>query len=72
MDVANQRGVLASIAAAISDMDANIENVNMAERDGTHSTLTFTVTVKNRKHLARIMRRLRSADMILRISRSSK
>jgi len=70
--VVNKRGVLATIAATISDMDANIENVNMAERDGSHSTLTFTVTVKDRKHLARIMRRLRSSDMISRISRSTK
>jgi len=70
--VVNTRGVLATIAAAISDMEANIENVNMAERDGTHSTLTFTVTVKDRKHLARIMRRLRSIDMISRITRSTK
>ncbi len=70
--VINKRGVLATIAAAISDMEANIENVNMAERDGTHSTLTFTVTVKDRKHLARIMRRLRSIDMISRITRSTK
>jgi len=34
--VLNQRGVLATIAAAISDMDANIENVGMDERDGQH------------------------------------
>lgn len=70
--VLNQRGVLATIAATISDMDANIENVVMDERDGQHSTLTFTVTVKDRKHLARIMRRLRHSDMVIRISRSHK
>ncbi len=70
--VVNQRGVLATIAATISDMEANIENVNMAERDGAHSTLTFTLTVKNRKHLARIMRRLRKVDLIIRINRITK
>jgi guanosine-3',5'-bis(diphosphate) 3'-pyrophosphohydrolase len=68
--VLNQRGVLATIAASISDMDANIENVVMDERDGQHSLLTFTVTVKNRKHLASIMRRLRHSDMVIRINRS--
>ena len=70
--VANQRGVLATIAAAISDLDANIENVVMDERDGQHSSLTFTVAVKDRKHLARIIKRLRSLSNVVRIGRAQK
>ena len=70
--VVNQRGVLATIAAAISDLDANIENVVMDERDGQHSQLTFTVAVKNRKHLARIIKRLRSLTNVVRIGRAQK
>ncbi len=70
--VKNQRGMLAKIAAAISDMDANIENVDMAERDGEHSTITFTLAVKNRHHVARIMRHLRGASLVLRITRLTK
>jgi len=70
--VVNQRGVLAMIAAAISDLDANIENVVMDERDGQHSQLTFTVAVKNRKHLARIIRHLRSLPNVVRIARAQK
>ncbi len=70
--VVNQRGVLATIAAAISDLDANIENVVMDERDGQHSQLTFTVAVKNRKHLARIIRHLRSLPNVVRIARAQK
>ncbi|HEB59159.1 MAG TPA: bifunctional GTP diphosphokinase/guanosine-3',5'-bis pyrophosphate 3'-pyrophosphohydrolase [Gammaproteobacteria bacterium] len=66
---ANKRGVLATIAAAVSEMDANIENVNMEERDGMFTSLNLTITVKNRKHLARIIRRLRSYDMVERIQR---
>ncbi|MFP4611169.1 MAG: bifunctional GTP diphosphokinase/guanosine-3',5'-bis pyrophosphate 3'-pyrophosphohydrolase [Thiohalophilus sp.] len=69
MLVHNQRGVLATIAATISEMEANIENVSIEERDGLHSTLSFTVSVKNRQHLARIMRRLRKLDMVSRIHR---
>jgi len=70
MVVVNQRGVLATIAAAIAEMDANIENVAMEERDGMYTTLTFTVTVHNRQHLARIMRHLRSLEMVVRINRT--
>ena len=67
--VRNKRGVLATIAAIISDLKSNILNVDIEERDGIHSSMTLTVEVKDRKHLARIMRRLKSIDMVDRIHR---
>jgi len=69
VEVANQRGVLATVAATISDMDANIENVEIKERDGLTSTLRFTVDVKDRNHLADIMRNVKHLDMVVRINR---
>jgi GTP pyrophosphokinase len=69
VDVGNKRGVLATVAAAISAMGSNIENVQMEERDGLTSTLHFVMTVKDRRHLANIMRRLRAIPTVLRISR---
>ena len=67
--VKNQRGVLAKIAATVSDLDSNITNVEIEERDGIHSSMTLTVEVKDRKHLARIMRQLKTIDMVDRIHR---
>ena len=72
LEVTNQRGVLAKVAATLSDMEANIENVSIEERDGTHSTLSFTVDVRNRYHLARIMKSLRSMEAVIRIYRLKK
>ena len=69
VEVANRRGVLATVAATISDMDVNIENVEIKERDGLSSTLRFTVDVKDRNHLAHIMRNVKRLDMVSRISR---
>ncbi len=69
IDVANQRGVLATVAAAISALDANIENVDMEERDGRHSALLFTIAVHDRRHLATIMRRIRRIENVVRIMR---
>jgi len=69
LEVVNQKGVLATVAAAISDMDANIENVQTEERDGFHSTLKFLVGVADRRHMARIIRRLRGIKEVLRITR---
>lgn len=67
--VADRRGMLATVAATIGDCDANIENVGIEERDGLTNTLMFTITVHNRKHLAEVMRRVRSIPSVIRIMR---
>ncbi len=70
VEVANQRGVLATVAAAIAEMGCNIENVDIEERDGMTSSLIFTITVHDRVHLARLMRRIRSIQLVMRIYRT--
>ena len=67
--VADRRGVLATVAAALGNADSNIENVAIEERDGLTNTLRFTITVHNRQHLARVMRRVRNIPSVMRISR---
>ncbi len=71
VDVANQRGVLATVAASIAEMGSNIENVGLEERSGMTTTLTFVLTVRNRQHLAKIMRRIRAIPSVMRIYRTS-
>ena len=66
---ANQRGVLASLATKMADLGSNIENVSFEERDDITITITFVLTVKNRKHLARIMRVARSIPEVYRVIR---
>ena len=70
VDTANQRGVLATVAATIADMGSNIENVSITERDGRYSTMLFTVSVNDRVHLAQIMRRIKSIDGVVKIVRA--
>lgn len=69
VEAENQRGVLATIAAELAEMSANIENVRIDERDGLTTSLHFTIMVKDRIHLARIIRRLRQLDPIIKINR---
>jgi RelA/SpoT family (p)ppGpp synthetase len=69
VEVKNQRGVLASVAAAIAEMDANIDNVQFEDRDGRYTTMDFTVEVRDRVHLAAIMRRIRGLETVVRINR---
>jgi guanosine-3',5'-bis(diphosphate) 3'-pyrophosphohydrolase len=67
--VANQRGVLAKVAAAIANEGSDIDNVHMEEEAGSYTSLYFTVSVQNRLHLARLMRALRGLHEVVRIQR---
>ena len=71
LTVANQPGMLAQIAAGIADAGSNIDNVSVEEADGSaYANLYFTVQVKNRVHLAELMRGLRKIPDVVRINRT--
>ncbi|MEQ1773993.1 MAG: bifunctional (p)ppGpp synthetase/guanosine-3',5'-bis(diphosphate) 3'-pyrophosphohydrolase [Burkholderiales bacterium] len=68
--VANERGVLAQVAASIADAESNIQNVAVEPQDGgKYATMQFTLQVSHRQHLARIMRELRRIPEVARITR---
>ena len=64
IEVINRPGVLATVAAAIAAADSNIENVEYVERDMSAATLLFTIEVRNRKHLAEVIRRVRRTGVV--------
>ncbi|MCW8854644.1 MAG: RelA/SpoT family protein [Gammaproteobacteria bacterium] len=70
LDVRNERGVLARLATIISDESANIEHVEVDDKDGVTTTISFLIALQGRSHLARIMRRLRSVPAVLKIWRN--
>ncbi|MBW8055408.1 MAG: hypothetical protein FVQ76_08875, partial [Nitrospira sp.] len=53
----------------IADTEANIDSFSFDERDGAHRGMNFTVEVRDRVHLAQIMRRIRLQGEVIRISR---
>lgn len=65
----NQRGSLASMAYAISNSESNIENINAEEVDGKYFFVYLTITVHDRAHLARVMRKVRNTPNVLRLVR---
>jgi GTP diphosphokinase / guanosine-3',5'-bis(diphosphate) 3'-diphosphatase len=70
MVVANERGVLAKIAAVIAETGSNIDNVSLEPGDSSAYTIIhFTLQVTNRLHLAQIMRGLRRVPEVIRIWR---
>ena len=70
MVVVNERGMLAKLAAGIADVGSNIDNVSIEEPDGSqYANVNFTVQVRDRVHLAQLMRNLRKIPDVVRINR---
>ena len=70
MVVANERGMLAKIAAGIAEAGSNIDNVSVEDSDGSqYSNVNFAVQIHNRMHLAKLMRNLRKIPNVVRINR---
>jgi GTP pyrophosphokinase len=70
VDAANQRGVLAKVAAAIAECGSNIDNVHMDEERGVYTTMQFTIQVADRVHLSQVMRALRRIPEVVRLART--
>ena len=69
VDTESKTGVLAEVAATIADSDSNIEQVSVLDRYEDCTVLTFVLQVKNRKHLADIMRNVRKMTSVIRVTR---
>ena len=68
--VKNERGALALMALAVSDMESNIDDINVDDREGLYYKVTFKLLVKNRAHLARIIKNLRQIPQVVKITRA--
>jgi GTP pyrophosphokinase len=69
VEALNKTGLLAEVAATIADSDSNIEQVAVVNRHEDGTVLTFLLQVKDRTHLARIMRNIKQMPGVLRVSR---
>ncbi len=69
IEILNQRGSLATVASTISELNSNIENVTVVDQDDRICVDLITLTVKDRVHLAKIMRRLKELSIVVKITR---
>jgi RelA/SpoT family (p)ppGpp synthetase len=69
LEVQNKRGTLATIATTISTMDSSIETVDIRDQNDEVSVDYMIFTVRDRVHLAHIMRKLRKLPIVVKISR---
>ena len=70
VEVINRPGVLAELAARIADIESNIEQVSVDERLEDFAELRFLILVRDRVHLAKVIRRIRSMPVVQKISRT--
>jgi GTP pyrophosphokinase len=69
--VSDHRGLLADIATSINDAEANIDNVSVERPDGSDVlAMFFGLQVRNRRHLAQVMRGLKRMHGVRRIMRA--
>ena len=69
VDTESKTGVLAEVASTIADSDSNIEQVAVLDRFEDCTVLTFLLQVRDRKHLADIMRNVRNMKNVVRVTR---
>jgi GTP diphosphokinase / guanosine-3',5'-bis(diphosphate) 3'-diphosphatase len=70
LEINNRVGVLAAVASSIAGTETNIDQVSLEERDVNSSSLKFQVQVRDRKHLARVIRTVRRMPDVQRVSRT--
>ena len=70
VNVNRRKGILAEIAAEIAAADAGVDNIKVEERNAETSTMVIDISVKDRTHLARVMRKLRSVPAVINIART--
>ncbi len=69
VDAENRPGVLAQLAAAVAQSQSNIERVDYLDRDVNAAVLRFNIQVRDRNHLAEVMRRLRRLNVVVSVRR---
>jgi guanosine-3',5'-bis(diphosphate) 3'-pyrophosphohydrolase len=70
VEVESERGIIATLATRIADTRTSIEGIQVKERDAQNSVITLTISVRNRVHLADVMRRVRTMRSVTKVSRA--
>ena len=69
VEVTPERGFIAALASRMTEKDATIERISVNEKDAFTSIVDVVLTVRDRIHLADILRRARGLKLVHRIYR---
>ncbi|QQX79870.1 bifunctional GTP diphosphokinase/guanosine-3',5'-bis pyrophosphate 3'-pyrophosphohydrolase [Shewanella sp. KX20019] len=70
VEIVNHQGALAKITSIVAAEGSNIHNLTTEERDGRVFLINLRISVRDRIHLANVMRRIRVLPEVLRTSRN--
>jgi guanosine-3',5'-bis(diphosphate) 3'-pyrophosphohydrolase len=70
VEIEHQRGLIATLANVITSNDANIDKISTADRDAQFSIVNLTINVRNRIHLANVMKKVRVIKSVIKVSRT--
>jgi guanosine-3',5'-bis(diphosphate) 3'-pyrophosphohydrolase len=70
LEINNRVGVLAAVASSIAGTETNIDQVSLEERDANSSSLKFQIQVRDRRHLAQVIRTIRRMPDVQRVFRT--
>jgi guanosine-3',5'-bis(diphosphate) 3'-pyrophosphohydrolase len=69
VDLVNQRGSLAALTVAVAEAESNIETIRSQQNDQNNFNVEMTISVRNRSHLAKILRKIRHRKDVIRVVR---
>lgn len=69
VELAQTKGVIAVLATSVTNTDANIEGISMVEKGAQLSIVNMVLSVKNRIHLANVIKRIRTIKGISKVVR---
>lgn len=69
IELMNHQGALAKITKVISDSKANIHSLSTEEKEGRVYVIHLLISVRNRIHLAQIIKRIKILSEILKVAR---
>ncbi|MGB1237308.1 MAG: bifunctional GTP diphosphokinase/guanosine-3',5'-bis pyrophosphate 3'-pyrophosphohydrolase [Pseudomonadales bacterium] len=69
LEVASERGIIASLAATAAQTGANIMKMDLGEKEGLLCSVDMELAVRDRIHLARVIKRLRALRSVSRVAR---
>lgn len=69
VELERQRSIIAELASAVAKADGNIEKIGVEEQNAKLSVISLVIHVQGRKHLARVMKRIKGMRGVTNISR---
>jgi len=69
VELERQRGIIAELAAAITRAEGNLERIGVTEQNAKLSVVSVVLHIQGRRHLARVMKRIRAIKAVVRLNR---